>query len=835
LILMARGSLRIYLGAAPGVGKTYAMLNEGSRRMGRGTDVVIGYLEPHGRAHTIEQIANLEMVPRKTLTYRGSTFEEMDVDAVLARKPQVALVDELAHTNVPGSRNAKRWQDVEELLDAGITVISTLNIQHLESLNDVIERITGVTQRETIPDQVVRRAEQVELVDQTPEALRRRMAHGNIYAPEKMDAALANYFRPGNLGALRELALLWVVDQVDAALEKYREAHGITEPWETRERIVVALTGAPGTENLIRRAARMARRAHGDLLGVHVHSAEGLAGPRAEVLEQHRALLTDLGGEYHEVVGSDAAAALVGFAQVQNGTQLILGASRRSRWAELMRGSVINRVIRISGPIDIHVISHEPSDTERPLPARRRPRLSTIASRRQVAGWAVAAAGPPVLAVVLGGLRGEVGLPGVLLLYLLLTVGIAALGGTGPGLAAAVFGFALANWFFTPPFYTWTIDAAEDVLALVVFLIVAVIVSAFVSTVARRAAEAARSRQEAEILARLAATMTEADPLAALARHLRSTFGLEGIAVLRHDGMSWVTEAAAGAPVPATPDAADLVEPLTDDVVLALIGRGLSAEDQRVLSAFGAQLAAVVEQNRLRAAADEALLLGQANELRTALLQAVSHDLRTPLASIKASVSSLRQHDIHWSEREVDEFLATIEEETDRLASLVGNLLDMSRLQAGAVEPTLRPVGLEEVVPAALAGVDDGSGRIDIDVPEALPTVRADPALLERVVANLVQNALTSSPVDQRVLVTAGTINDRVDLRIIDRGKGIPVAERERVFEPFHRLDDKASGPNVGLGLAVARGFVRAMDGELLLDDTPGGGTTAIVSLATAS
>jgi two-component system sensor histidine kinase KdpD len=356
---MSRGTLRIYLGAAPGVGKTYDMLGEGRRRAGRGTDVVVGFVETHGRAHTAGMLGDLEVLPRRRIEYRGSAFEEMDVDAVLARAPRVVLVDELAHTNIPGSRNPKRWQDVEDMLDAGLHVVSTVNIQHLESLNDVVERITGIVQRETIPDAIVRRADQIELVDMTPEALRRRMAHGNIYASEKVDAALANYFRVGNLAALRELALLWVADQVDVALEEYRERHGIEEPWETRERIVVAITGAPGTEALIRRAARIAQRAHGELLGVHVRRDEGLATPASGMLDEHRRLLTEMGGTYHEVPGADTAAALTGFARAQNATQLVMGASRRSRFQELLHGSVISRVMRLSGPIDLHVIAHD--------------------------------------------------------------------------------------------------------------------------------------------------------------------------------------------------------------------------------------------------------------------------------------------------------------------------------------------------------------------------------------------------------------------------------------------------------------------------------------------
>ena len=337
---MARGRLRIYLGAAPGVGKSFAMLNEGRRRHARGTDVVVGLVETHGRENTAAQIGDLEVVPRHHVHYRDRDFEEMDVDAIIARKPQQVLVDELAHTNVPGSRNEKRWQDVDEILDAGIDVISTLNIQHLESVNDLVERITGVKQHETIPDAKVRAAEQVELVDMTPEALRRRMAHGNIYPSERVDSALANYFRPGNLAALRELALLWVADRVDESLQQYMEDHGIDTSWETRERVVVALTGARQGDDLIRRAARMAQRTRGDLLGVHIRSTSGLAEQRDDArLSEHRQILEALGGTYHEVAGDDVGRALIEFAKAERATQLVIGASQRSRWTELLRGS----------------------------------------------------------------------------------------------------------------------------------------------------------------------------------------------------------------------------------------------------------------------------------------------------------------------------------------------------------------------------------------------------------------------------------------------------------------------------------------------------------------
>ena len=828
---MARGQLRIYLGAAPGVGKTFAMLNEGRRRHDRGTDVVIGFVETHGRPRTAEAVADLEIVPRRVFEHRGAHFEEMDVDAVLARRPKVALVDELAHTNVTGSRNEKRWQDVLELLDAGIDVISTVNIQHLESVNDVVERITGVKQRETVPDEVVRQADQVELVDMTPEALRRRMAHGNIYPAERIEPALTNYFRPGNLTALRELALLWVADRVDESLEDYRERHGITEPWETRERVVVALTGAPGTEALVRRAARMAQRAHGDLLGVHVRSGEGLAGPSTDAVVAQRRLLESLGGEYHELVGSDVAKTLTDFARLENCTQLVLGASHRSRLQELARGSVINQVIRASGAIDVHVISHAVPEGE-PMLKRHRPRRRSggLPVRRQVAGWIAALVLLVVTTFILAQTREHHSLPTVLLIYTLIVVIVAVIGGIYPALAAAVAAFLLADWFFTRPIHTWTVDEGEHFVGLLVFMIVAAIVSVVMAIAARRTADASRARAEAEILAGMAATQTAEDPEHVLVAHLRSAFGLDAVSILRRTDGRWVVEASSGADAPVRPEQADLVDELAPDVVLALRGRELTADDRRVLVAFGAQLAGALERSALSREAASASALAKTNELRTALLQAVSHDLRTPLAAIKASVSSLRQTDVEWSDAQEAEFLEAIEEQTDRLTGLVANLLDMSRLQAGVVQPQLRAVGYEEVVHAAVWGLGELAARVDVDVPETLPPVRADAALLERVVANLVDNAVTASPEDRRVRVQARAVDDRVALQVVDQGPGIPAEERARVLEPFHRTGDARSATGVGLGLAVARGFVDAMGGELVLDDTPGGGLTAILT-----
>ena len=469
---------------------------------------------------------------------------------------------------MPGSRNEKRWQDVAELLEAGIDVISTLNIQHLESLNDVVEQITGVKQRETIPDEVVRSADQLQLVDLAVETIRARLARGDIYPAERIDAALGNYFRPGNLGALRELALLWIADRVDEGLAAYRAAHGIEQPWETRERVAVALTGSPDGDRLIRRAARMAQRANGELVAVHVIPQDGLAAEPAALLDQQRRLVEQLGGSYHEVVAAEVGEALTEAARTLNATQIVLGATRRSRWRELTQGSVINDVIRNSGiGIDVHVISREEgAPTEPGHPRTRRPR--GLPRRRVTAGFVLAAIGLPLLTWILSELRDHVALPSVLLLFLLLVTGVSAVGGLWPALSAAVAGFLLVNWYFTPPLYTFTVGEAENILALTAFVAVAGLVSAFVALAARRATEGTRARAEAEALSRLVGSSS----VEALLEALRRALGLDAAGILHRNGSSWTLEAASG-PAPTTPADADATVDVDQAHVLVLAGQ----------------------------------------------------------------------------------------------------------------------------------------------------------------------------------------------------------------------------------------------------------------------
>jgi two-component system sensor histidine kinase KdpD len=841
---MAPGQLRVYLGAAPGVGKTYKMLEEGQQRHDRGTDVVVGFVETHGRQHTAAMIGSLECVPRRQISYRGATFEEMDVDAVLARGADVVLVDELAHTNIPGSRNAKRWQDVQALLAAGMTVITSVNVQHLESINDVVQQITGVQQRETVPDELVRRADQIELVDMAPEALRRRMAHGNIYRPEKVDAALGNYFRVGNLTALRELALLWVADKVDDELDRYRSQHDISATWETRERVVVALTGGPEGDTLIRRGARIAVRAKGaELLAVHVSRSDGLAGGDPANLARQRTLVESMGGTYHQVVGPDIATALLDFARGVNATELVLGVSRRSRLTQVLFPGVGLTVTQESGPIDVHLVTHAEARRGR---APSNPASALSRSRRQWA-FALALLGLPALTAGLVPLRGNLSLAGDILLYLAWVVVVALAGGLYPALFAAVAGSLLLNYYFTPPLDLFAIENHDNVLALLVFLAVGTAVSLTVDRAARRTREAAAARAEAETLSTLAGSVLRgARPLPALLDQLRETLGFASVTLLErvpeappgpeifHDRAAWRIAAAVGDQPSNTPAEGD-AEVLVDETLsLVLRGHPMRAADRRLTQAFAAQAAMALKQERLAEQAAAAGPLAEVDRLRTALLSAVSHDLRTPLASAKAAVNGLRSPGVVFSPDDRDELLATVEESLDRLTRLVENLLDMSRLQAGALAMAPQAMSMAETIATALDELGPVGRDVTVQVPDDLAEVCADPVLVERILVNMTQNAVRHSPPGQPPMIAVSEHAGQVETRVIDRGPGIPKSQWDSVFLPFQRMGDRDSESGVGLGLALSRGLAEAMGGSLTPDTTPGGGLTMTLRLPEA-
>jgi two-component system, OmpR family, sensor histidine kinase KdpD len=709
---MAKGKLRVYLGAAPGVGKTYSMLAEGQRRRARGSDVVVGLLETHGRRLTADMADGLEVVPRRELSYRGATFTEMDIDAVLARHPQIALVDELAHTNVPGCRNSKRWQDVDELLGAGIDVITTLNIQHLESLNDVTEQITGVQQHETLPDEVARRAEQIELVDMTPEALRRRMAHGNVYPPDRIDTALTHYFRPGNLTALRELALLWLADRVEEGLQRYRADHGIAAPWETRERIVVGIAGENGDRAVIRRAARIAARTPGsDLVGVHVTPDDGLTAGGSETLDAQRVLVTSLGGSFRQIPGQDVADALLQFAHAENATQMVLGASRRSRLLTLIAGkSTPTRLARRAEHIDVHLVSREgdghSGQRHARLPAR--PRSSRVRARQ---ASAEAAALTRLATCVLCG-RGD------------------------------------------PP---------------------------------------------------------------ALLEEIRQMFGLAGVSLLERrpdaDG-GWFVVASAGE---RTPDEhkADIALLISETFTLAADGGAIDAPGMRVLHRCGSEVVAGIIRSR------EADRSGRAAEeeadprSRAALIAATTQKARDLTAAAQAAVARLAGPAPRTAAENAT-LVASARLALDKVARLVDDASDLSRLHAGALETYLRPVDLDEVIAAALEDLGPGGHHITLQTPEDLPDVIADAALLDRILTSLMADALHRSPADTPPALTATVTGGDVTIRVTDNGPA------------------PAAGNGSGLALRLAQDLTEAMGFTFRCGQIPAGGRSVAITLPAA-
>jgi two-component system sensor histidine kinase KdpD len=833
---MKRGRLRVLLGAAPGVGKTYEMLEEGRTRKADGVDVVIGIVESHGRAATAALTVGLEQVPRHAMRYRDVDLEELDVDAVLERFPQVALIDELAHTNVPGSRNEKRWQDVEEILDAGIDVITTVNVQHIESLSDVVAQITGIMQRETVPDAVVRGADQIEVVDLAPQSLRDRLAAGQVYPADRIDAALSNYFRLGNLTALRELALLWLADEVDSALNLYRAQHGIEGTWRARERVVVALTGGAEGDTLIRRGARIAARAAGgELLAVHISTQDGLrAGPPGALAEQ-RALVESLGGTYHQVIGDDVPHTLVEFARSVNATQLVIGVSRRGRLAAALSGPGIGAtVIRESGDIDVHIVTHAAAGGRFALPRLKGGALSV---RRRLLGFAVALIGGPALSYLLylghtpGAITAEV------LAYQLLVVIVALIGGIWPALFAAVLSGLTLDYLFVAPIFTVTIADPLHALALVLYVVNAILVSLVVDRSARRTRAAQRAAAESELLVTVAGSVLRGESaVPALVSRTREAFGLSGVRLLTGDGTGpdATVLATDGEPVAGGHPTRVPIATGADGrprATLELYGGTLDGAERRLLDVIVAQLGAAIEHTDLSETAREADALAEADQVRTALLSAVSHDLRRPLAAAVAAVGGLRMAGAALSPADREELLATADESLATLTALVTDLLDVSRVQAGVLAVSLTPTDSAGVVLAAVDELHLGPADVELALDPDLPPLHADPVLLLRVVVNVLANAQRHSPPGERVRISTSRLGGTAEIRVVDHGVGVSPERQDDIFAPFQRLGDTDNTTGLGLGLALSKGFAEGMGGTLTPEDTPGGGLTMVIAL----
>lgn len=832
---MSRGRLRVLLGAAPGVGKTCSMLEEGARLAAEGTDVVIAVVETHGRAATAAMTQGLETIPRRETTHRGVRLDEMDLDAVIARRPAVALVDELAHTNVPGSANEKRWQDVEALLDAGIDVISTVNVQHIESLNDVVQQITGVAQQETVPDAVVRAAEQLEVVDLAPEALRDRLSGGHVYPAERIDAALSNYFRLGNLTALRELALLWLADEVDSALNVYRAQHGIRTAWQTRERVVVALTGGPEGQTLLRRGARIAARvAGGELLAVHVSSQDGLRSAAPGALARQRALVESLGGTYHQVVGEDVPRALVEFARSVNATQLVIGVSRRGWLSAAFTGPGIGAtVIRESGDIDVHIVTHAAAGNRFELPRLRGGALSL---KRRILGFVVAVVGGPLLSWLLFVVSGDDAITADVLAYQLLVVVVALVGGIWPALFAAVLSGITLDFLFVQPLFTVTVADPEHAFSLLLYVVIAILVSWIVDQAARRTRLARRAAAESELLATVAGSVVRGESaVTALVGRTREAFRLAGVRLVAQDGTVIATD---GEPVPGSPSLDFVVGDPEPRATLELHGvpaGSLDASERRVIDAILAQLSAALEHSDLTETAREAGVLAETDQVRSALLSAVSHDLRRPLAAAVAAVGGLRAAGPSLSTADQAELLATADESLRQLSTLVTDLLDVSRVQAGVLAVSLTAVDAAGIVADSIEELALGPDEVELALDPDLSAVRADRVLLQRVLVNLLANARRYTPPGSRLRISTSAFGDRAQIRIIDHGVGVVADRQEEIFAPFQRLGDVDNTTGLGLGLALSKGFTEGMSGTLVPEDTPGGGLTMVVSLPLAA
>ena len=857
-----RGRLKIFLGAAPGVGKTFAMLLTAQARLRDGADLVVGVVETHGRADTEALVAGLEVIPRRTVRHKGHALAEMDLDAILARRPKIVLVDELAHTNAPGGRHAKRYLDVQELLDAGIDVYSTLNIQHVESLNDVVAKITRVRVRETVPDSVIDRADDIEVVDITPEDLIQRLKEGKVYVPRTAEQAIRHYFSPGNLTALRELALRRTADRVDDQLLTHMQAHAIAGPWAAGERLLVCVDQDANGGALVRYARRQAERLRARWWAIHVETSRDLRLSEAErnrIADTLR-LVERLGGEAVTVPGRDVADAVVEYARANNITHLVIAKSGRPRWSELLHGSVAHSLIRRAGDISVHVIAAaNPGDA---VPPRTAP--TGTETRWSFHGLPYLAATCYVAAALGMGhlLHLALGLSNIALVFLTAVLASAVTGGLGPSLYACVASVLAFNYFFLPPLYTFTISDPENIVALLVFAVVAAIASNLTARVRAQALTARQRVKTTEDLYRfsrkLAGVVTMDDLLWATAYQIAAMLKVHVVLLMPERGgqgdrltvragyppedvleeadlaaamWSWQHNKPAGRGADTLPGARWLFLPMrTGRGPVALVGvdtgggeRGrksglLSPDQRRLLDALGDQAALAIERVMLAEDVDRAKLAAETERLRSALLTSISHDLRTPLASILGSATSLTRYDAALDEAARLDLATNIQEEAERLNRFIANLLDMTRLESGAIRPRSGAVDLSELVGSAL----ERTGRIlaghsvEVDLAPDLPMVDLDPVLFEQVLFNLLDNAAKYAPAGSRVTVRARRLGEAVEVQLMDEGDGIPPADVDRIFDKFYRVhaqDRQRAG--TGLGLAICRGFVEAMGGTV--------------------
>ena len=848
-----RGRLKIFLGAAPGVGKTYEMLLSAQAKRREGSYLVVGVVETHGRQETEVLLEGLEVIPRREVEYKGHRLTEMDLDAILKRRPQLVLVDELAHTNAPGSRHPKRYLDVEELIAAGIDVYTTLNIQHVESLNDVVARITRIRVRETVPDSILDQADEIEVIDLTPDDLIQRLREGKVYVPHQAERAVRHYFQPGNLTALRELALRRTAQRVDDQLLSHMRAHAIAGPWPAGERALVCVSEASNTPALIRYARRAADRLHAPWTAIYVETARTarLTDAEHDRIAEYLRLAERLGASTITIPGGKIADEIVAYAQANNITQIVIGKSDRPRWFEMIHGSVVHDLVRKTGDISVHVISAEIADAALPKPVATRPRSEPFDLLPYAASTAAV-----LCALGVGELiTSFIGFQSVALVFLTAVLVSAIAWGLWPALYASMLSVLTFNLFFIPPLYTFTIADPENVVALFFFALVAVIVSNLTAaTRAQIVSARARAKVTAELYAfsrKVAAIGTLDDLLWATVFQVSSMLKLNTVLLLPDEESNSLNLACAYPPED-TLDDADMAAarwcwehshptgrgsdtlpggkwlflPLrTGSGTVGVLGIDrhapgplLTPDERRLLHALADQVAVAIERVSLARGLAEARVLAETERMRAALLTSISHDLRTPLASILGTVSSLRSYADRYDASDRDELLATLETEAERLNRFVGNLLDMTRLESGAIELKLDLVDLAEIVGAVLERAGSVLARhwMEVSIDPDLPMLRLDPILFEQVLFNLLDNAAKYAPDGSRIDLGARQDGDAVAIEVIDAGPGIPPADLERVFDKFYRVhaqDRRRAG--TGLGLAICRGFVEAQGGRI--------------------
>ncbi|MGJ4928804.1 DUF4118 domain-containing protein [Bradyrhizobium sp. HKCCYLS2038] len=848
------GKLKIFVGAAPGVGKTYEMLSSAHAKVKAGVDVVVGLVETHGRAETEALVRGLEVIPRKRISYKDQSVEEMDLDAVIARRPKLAIVDELAHTNAAGSRHPKRYLDVEELLSHGIDVYTAVNVQHIESLNDVVAQITHVRVRETVPDSIFDRADAIELIDLTPDDLIQRLKEGKVYVPKQAERALEHYFSPGNLTALRELALRRTAERVDEQLLTHMQANAIAGPWAAGERILVCVSEDPRAASLVRYTKRLADRVHAPWTAVTIETRRNLqlTDKQRDRLADTLRLAESLGGEALTIpgVGRRIADDLISFAQANNVTQIIIGKSSRSRLFEMIRGSVVHDLVRHAGNISIHVIAgEEPSEAPGPS-VQTRARSEPFQPKPYAMALLITTAGLGLAELI----QPFFGIENVDLVFLTAVVGVAARYGLGPSLLASLAASLCYNFFFLPPLYTFTITDPTNIGAFFFFMLIAMLVSNVAARVRIQADSAAlRIRTTEQLYAfsrKLAGTATLDDVLWTTAYQAALMLKVRVVLLLPQDGKltvmagyppedqlddadlaaaSWAfaNDRAAGRGSDTLPGAKRLFLPMrTGRGLIGVIGIDddrtgplLTPDQRRLLDALVDQGALAIERVLLVEDMDKVKRTMEQDRLRSALLTSISHDLKTPLASVLGAASTMRDLATRLSDREKLDLLATVIDESERLNRFIANLLDMTKLESGAIVPNAALHDVGEIVGSALRRASKilAAHQVSLDLASDLPMVEVDAVLFEQVLFNLLDNAAKYAPADTSIAIRAFSDANWVVLDIRDEGDGIPAAEVEHVFDKFYRVQkgDQVR-PGTGLGLAISRGFIEAMHGRIV-------------------